>query len=87
MKKIIVSVLIVCSLSSLWFGKLHRTRECIVTNVNHDRLIVTLQHPNGLAYDYNVDCIENISKGEVVRVVFDELTDWEKNYRVKGIRQ
>jgi hypothetical protein len=86
MKKIIVSVLIVCSLSSLWFGKLHRTRECIVTNVDYDRLIVTLQHPNGWTYDCNVDCTENISEGEIVRVVFDEMTDWEKNYRVKEIK-
>lgn len=87
MKKIIVGLLIVCSLSGLWFGKLHRTRDCIVTNVSHDRLVVTVQHPNGMTYDCNVDCTENISEGEIVRVVFDEMTEWEKNYRVKELKQ
>ena len=87
MKKIVIGLLVICGLSSLWFGKLHRTRECIVTNVNHDRLIVTVQHPNGLTYNCNVDCTGNISEGEVVKVIFDELTDWEKNYIAKEIKQ
>lgn len=85
MKKVVVGLVVVCSLSGLWFGKLHRTRECTVTNVSHDRLIVTVQHPNGMTYDCKVDCIENINEGEVVKVVFDELTDWEKNYRIVDV--
>lgn len=87
MKRMIMFAVVVALSCGVWFGKLHRTRECTVTNVSHDKLIVTVQHPNGMTYDCNVDCTENISEGEVVRVVFDELTDWEKNYRAKEIRQ
>lgn len=86
MKKIIIGVLIICSLSYLWFGKLHRTRECVVTNVNDDNLTIIVQHPNGLEYGCNVDCTENFDEGEIVKVIFNELTDWEKNYRIKEIK-
>ena len=85
MKKVMMIILIIALGCGVWFGKLHRIRECVVTNVNHDRLVVTVRHPNGWTYDCNVDCTENISKGETVRVVFDEMTDWEKNYRVVGV--
>ena len=86
MKKILSIVLVVLLTSSaLWFGKLHRTRECIVTNVSHDRLIITVQHPNGWTYDYQADCTENIEEGETIKVIFNELTDWEKNYSVIDI--
>ena len=87
MKKMIVFTVVVALGCGVWFGKLHRTRECVVTNVSHDKLIVTVQHPNGLTYKCNVDCTENISKGKMVKVVFDELTDWEKNYIAKEIKQ
>lgn len=86
MKKVLTMVIAMSLVCGLWFGKLHRTRECVVTNVSHDRLIVTVQHPNGMTYDCNVDCTENIEEGEIVKAIFDELTDWEKNYKVKGIR-
>ena len=56
---------------------------CVVTNVNHDKLIVTIKHPNGWTYDCAVDCTENIEEGEKIKVTFYELTDWEKNYLPK----
>lgn len=87
MKKTIIAIVIITLGCGVWFGKLHRTRECVVTNVSHDRLVVTVQHPNGMTYGCKVDCTENISEGETVRVVFDEMTDWEKNYRIKEIKQ
>lgn len=87
MKNYVIAIVMVVLTCGIWFGKFHRTRECVVTNVSHDELIVTVQHPNGITYDCNVDCTENISEGEIVRVVFDEMTDWEKNYRIKEIRQ
>ena len=85
MKKILSIVLVVLLASELWFGKLHRTRECIVTNVNHEELVVTVQHPNGWTYYCSVDCTENITEGEKVKVIFNEMTDWEKNYKISKI--
>ena len=85
MKKFVIGLLVVCGLSTLWYGKLHRTRECVVTNVSHDRLVVTVQHPNGWTYDCAVDCTENLEEGEKIKVIFNELTDWEKNYSVIDI--
>ncbi len=86
MKKVLTMVIAMSLVCGIWFGKLHRTRECVVTNVNNENLIVTVRHPNGWTYDYYADCTENIEEGETIKVVFDELTDWEKNYQVKGIR-
>lgn len=85
MKKILSIVLVVVLASALWFGKLHRTRECIITNVNDDNLTIRVQHPNGLEYGCNVDCTENLDEGEVIKVIFNEMTDWEKNYSVIDI--
>ena len=86
MKKILSIVLVVVLLASaLWFGKLHIIRECVVTNVSHDRLVVTVQHPNGWTYDYQADCTENLDEGEKIKVIFNELTDWEKNYKISKI--
>lgn len=86
MKKTIIAIVTVAMICGVWFGKLHRTRECIVTYVNDDNLTIRVQHPNGLEYGCNVDCTENIDEGDIVKVVFDEMTEWEKNYRVKGIK-
>ena len=83
MKKIIVGLLIVCSLSTLWFGKLHRTREVeVVTCVDN---IVTVQHPNTLFYQFETIGTYEYKQGDKIKVVFDEMTDWEKNYRVVGV--
>ena len=85
-KTLILTLLLLSVISSgIYFGKLHRTRECVVTNVSHDRLVVTVQHPNGWTYDYYADCTENITEGETIKVIFNELTDWEKNYSVINI--
>lgn len=86
MKKTIIAIVTVTMICGVWFGKLHRTRECIVTYVNDDNLTIRVQHPNGLEYGCNVDCTENIDEDDIVKVVFDEMTEWEKNYRVKGIK-
>ena len=84
MKKLVIGLLVVCSLS-VWFGKIHRVRECTVTNVNDSTLVITVQHPNGWTYDYQADCTENLYEGEVIKVIFNEMTDWEKNYSVIDI--
>ena len=86
MKKTIIAIVTVAMICGVWFGKLHRTRECMVTYVNDDNLTIRVQHPNGLEYGCNVDCTENLDVGETIKVVFDEMTEWEKNYRVKGIK-
>ena len=86
MKKVLTMIIAISLVCGVWFGKLHRTRECVVTNVDNENLVVTVRHPNGWTYDYYTDCTENIKEGETIKVVFDELTDWEKNYQVKGIR-
>lgn len=83
MKTIVASILIVSGLSGLWFGKLHRTREVEVVNCYNN--IVTVQHPNGLTYKFNSLCDNEYIKGQHIKVVFDELTDWEKDYRIVDI--
>ena len=85
MKKILSIVLVVVLASALWFGKIHRTRECIVTYVNDDNLTIRVQHPNGLEYGCNVDCTENLDVGDTIKVVFYELTDWEKYFRITSV--
>ena len=83
MKKIMVSLLIICGLSSLWFGKLRRTREVeVVTYVDN---IVTVQHPNTLFYHFETVETYECKRGDKIKVVFDELTDWEKDYKIVDI--
>jgi len=84
MKKAFTIVLII-ALAAIWFGKIHRVRECTVTNVNDSTLVITVQHPNGWTYNYQSDCTENLDEGEVIKVIFNELTDWEKNYTIIDI--
>ena len=86
MKKTVIIAVIIALGCGVWFGKLHRTRECVITNVNDDNLSIIVQHPNGLEYGCYVDCTENLDEGETIKVVFDELTEWEKNYRIKEIK-
>lgn len=85
MKKILLIALVVLLASALWFGKMHRTRECVITNVNDNTLVITVQHPNGWTYNYQADCTENLDEGEVIKVIFNEMTDWEKNYTIIDI--
>ena len=85
MKKTIIAIITIVMVCGVWFGKLHRTRECIVTYVNEDNLTIRVQHPNGLKYECNVDCTENFYVGETIKVTFNELTDWEKHYSIVGV--
>ena len=83
--KIITGVIIISCSCGCVLNKTHKVRECTVTNVNDSTLVITVQHPNGWTYDYQADCTENISEGETIKVIFNELTDWEKNYSVVNI--
>lgn len=63
------------------YNKTHTERKCIITNIQGS--VITVEHPNGLEYSFEM---EEYEKGEVVPVIFDELTDWEKNYKINSIK-
>ena len=84
MKKMMVFAVVVVLGCGVWFGKLHRTREVeVVTCVDN---IVTVQHPNTLFYQFETIGTYEYKQGDKIKVVFDEMTDWEKNYRIKEIK-
>lgn len=87
MKKMLVFAVVVTLGCGVYFGKLHRTRECIVTYVNDDNLTIRVQHPNGLEYGCNVDCTENYDVGETIKVSFNEMTDWAKYFSIVDIEK
>ena len=83
MKKIVIGMVIIALGCGVWFGKLHRTREVeVVTCVDN---IVTVQHPNTLFYQFETIGTYEYKQGDKIKVVFDELTDWEKNYRIVDV--
>ena len=46
---------------------------------------VFVRHSNGLTYMVVVEDPSSYVIGQTTKVVFDQLTDWEKNYIIKDI--
>lgn len=84
MKKLIIYSLIVGLMGIMMYSKLNKTRECIVTYVYQDMIMI--EHPNGNLYTMNVDNNRHYVEGDVIEVVFDELYEWDSMYTIKGIK-
>ena len=65
----------------LIYNKTHTKRECVITDIQGST--ITVKHPNDLEYSFTT---KEYKKGDVVTVYVDELTDWEKNYKINSIQ-
>ena len=64
--------------------KANTPRECIIHSVEGNTVIV--RHPNDKLYSFTTDTPEQFEEDTMITVVFDELTDWDKNYYIKGVK-
>ena len=63
--------------------KTNHVENCKVLNVVENTVFV--KHSNGLTYMVAVSDPENYQDVETAKVVFNQLTDWEKYYYIKDI--
>lgn len=77
---VIMTSIILCG--QLW-SKSHKTYICNIDFVNDSIVYVT--HPNGLEYGVVVENPEAYQNENTAKVVFNQLTDWEKNYYIVDI--
>ena len=80
---VILAVALFTALGGCVFLKTHHVEYCQVLNVVNNTIFV--RHSNGLTYMVAVDNPENYQDIETARVVFNQLTDWEKNYTITDI--
>jgi hypothetical protein len=83
MKKMILFVLVIGCVCGAVYSKTNVVRECEVISVFGDLISVT--HPNGNTYKFYTDN-GNFQKGERIKVVFDEMYEWNTQYVVKGVK-
>ena len=79
----ILLVALVATLGGGVYLKSHHVANCKVLNVVND--IVYVKHSNGLTYSVTVSDPELYRDTETAKVVFDQLTDWSKYYKIKDI--
>ena len=79
---ILVTTLVV-ALGGGLYNKSHHIENCEVLNVIKNTVFV--RHSNGLTYSVTVEDPETYQNINTVRIVFDQLTDWEKYYTIKDI--
>ena len=79
----ILAATLVVALGGGLYSKIHHIEYCKVVNVVNNTIFV--QHSNGLTYMVAVEDPENYQDVETAKVIFDQLTDWEKNYIIKDI--
>ena len=84
MKKVIIGLMIVGLIAGTMYNKANVTRECKVVGVYEDAIMI--EHPNGHLYTMNVEDTTELRKGDTLKVVFDELCDWDTQIEVKGLR-
>ena len=65
------------------YSKMNHVETCKVLNVVNN--IVYVKHSNGLTYSVAVEDPETYRDTETAKVVFDQLTDWSKYYKIKDI--
>ena len=79
---ILTTTLVVVLGGGVW-NKVYHVEICRVLNVVEDTVYV--KHSNGLTYSVVVEDPENYRDADTATVVFDQLTDWEKYYKIKDI--
>ena len=80
------SILIVAVMATMGGGmyeKMHHVEYCKVLNVVDNTVFV--RHSNGLTYAVAVSDPELYRDTDTVKVVFNQLTDWEKYYTITDI--
>ena len=65
------------------YEKMHHVEYCKVLNVVDNTVFV--RHSNGLTYAVAVSDPELYRDTDTAKVVFNQLTDWEKYYYIKDI--
>lgn len=66
------------------YMKANKARECAIHSIEGNTIIV--RHPNDKLYSFTTDNPEVFEEDTVITVIFDELTDWDKNYIAKGVK-
>lgn len=80
---VILIVVLVATLGGGMYEKIHHVEYCKVLNVVNDTVYV--KHSNGLTYSVTVSDPELYRDTDTAKVVFDQLTDWSKYYKIKDI--
>ena len=80
-KTAMLFIIVVILFCSLIYNKTHTKRECVITDIQGG--VITVKHPNNLEYSFTT---KEYKEGDVVTVYVDELTDWEKNYKINSIQ-
>ena len=83
--EVISFVLIAGIITIPLYNKANKERICSVYSVSENS--ITVRHPNGLLYDFYTDNPKQFEEDIVITVIFNELTDWEKNYTIKSIKE
>lgn len=84
MKKIIIGLMIVGLIAGTMYNKANVTRECKVVGVYENAIMI--EHPDGHLYTMHMDNVEQYTKGQIIDVVFNELSEWDTEYEIKGLR-
>ena len=66
------------------YMKANRIRECAIYSIEDN--IIVVRHPNDKLYSFTVNNPELFEEDTMITVIFDELTDWDKNYIAKGVK-
>lgn len=80
---IILTATLVVVLGGGVYLKANHVENCRVLNVVESTVYV--KHSNGLTYSVTVNDPELYRDTDTAKVVFDQLTDWEKYYTIKDI--
>ena len=64
--------------------KANNPRECVIHSIEGDVIIV--RHPNDKLYSFTTDAPDQFEEDTIITVIFNELTDWDKNYIIKGVK-
>lgn len=83
-RNVCIAILLIGIIATPIYCKANRVRKCIVYSVLENK--ITVQHPNGCLYSFITDNSEQFKENEIITVIFDEFTDWNKNYYIKGVK-
>ncbi len=86
--KRILGVLTFIIIASLLITPLHLKaniyRECSIHSIEGN--VIVVRHPNDKLYSFITDTPEIFEEDTMITVIFNELTDWDKNYIIKGVK-
>ena len=77
---ILASILFITPL----YMKANKLRECTIHSIEGN--IIVVRHPNDKLYSFITDTPKQFEEDTMITVIFDELTDWNKHYYIKGVK-